>query len=105
MKRWCRKRTPTETETVLRDDSPGAAWCEVVGEFGQEEHYFLEIMDGVAKRVPFVEGAPAAAPQTGQRAFLAAALPDILLAVADGADLRDELKKILSKVEVPDGER
>jgi len=41
--------------------------------------------------------------QHARRAALAAALPDILLAVADGADLRDELKRVLQ--EAQHGER
>ena len=35
-----------------------------------------------------------------RRAAIAAALPDILLAVADGADLRDAVRKVIDSVEV-----
>lgn len=61
------------------------------GKEGDTRRYMLE--DNPQPAPPVDEVAEA---QKTRRAALAAALPDILLAVADGADLAEEVRKVIS---------
>jgi len=72
------------------------------GKDGDTRRYMLE--DNPQPFVPVDEAMEAVA---GRRAALVAALPDILLAVADGADLRAELAKVLAAMAArrTDGQR
>ena len=93
MRLWYRSVGQGESRRVHAPESPGEGWYELERDVSSGET--VEITDGITT---IVSGAKApAAPD--RRALLAAALPDLLLAVADGADLRDELKKVLSKTE------
>lgn len=67
----------------------------------------LRYVDGqvtIVDRDPTLQEVPIA---DRRRAIIAAALPDILLAVTDGADLKTEIKKVLDAAEArrKDGDR
>lgn len=70
------------------------------GKDGDTRRYMLE--DNPQPARPVDEAAEA---KKARRGTLAAALPDILLAVADGGDLREEIAKALAKTEAPSGNR
>lgn len=90
---WCRMKSENEYECINRDKSPGLDWfpIEAAPRFGER----LETIDGVVHVVPFAVGEQQ---KPDPRALLAAALPDILLAVANGADLREELQRVLKEM-------
>jgi hypothetical protein len=99
MKLWFRRIAEHEEQRLHSEHRPSEEWFEVEREL--EDGETVEIVDEQATIVSAPTN-PAVDPRS--RAIVRA-LPDILLAVVDGADLRDELQKVIRKAEVPSGER
>lgn len=96
-KLWYRQVNEHEFRRARSDRCLGPGWYELGRDLVRGET--VQIVDGRAEIV--------AAPEHGadRRAAVATALPDILLAVADGADLADEVRKALAKAEGTHGNR
>lgn len=89
---WFRQVTENETLRVRAERSPGPEWVELERDYGPGES--VSIVDGKAEIIAAEE------PKVDlRRAAIQAALIDVMMAVADGGDLREELSKVLSKVE------
>jgi len=97
MRIWARI-TEHEVSVTTAAESPGAEWAEVdrCPRIGEET---VAVVDGKAQIIPEPERS---APDP-RRAAIAAALPDILLAVADGAELRAEVRKVIEQLEAQHG--
>ncbi|MFA4972521.1 MAG: hypothetical protein WC683_07890 [bacterium] len=102
MKLWWIQRGEHETEKRWAREPPGPDWYELERDLSPGETVRV-----VAGRAEIASPAVDVAEKTrhARRATLATALPDILLAVADGADLREELAKALARTEASSGER
>lgn len=96
---WYRQVNEHEFRRARADRWPGPGWYELERDLAHGET--VRIVDGRAEIGP----AAVRARPDPRRALIAAALPDILLAVADGADLADEVRKALAKGEEQHGER
>ena len=96
---WYCRINEQETRKVRAERCPGPDWYELERDTAPGES--VRIVDEKAEIV----AAPAQPKPDPRRAVIAAALPDILLAVADGADLREEIAKRLVTQEVQRGER
>ena len=89
---WYRQ-TEHETRRTRTERCPGPEWVEL--ERDLEPGETVKVVAGRAEFVP----APARPAADPRRAALVAALPDILLAVADGADLREAVRTAIKRTE------
>ena len=96
---WYKRIGETEERRVRAEWSPGEGWHELARDLQTGET--VRVVDGRAEIVVCVESEGDR--QKQRRAAIAAALPDILLAVADGADLRDELERVLQEAKHGNG--
>ena len=96
---WYCRINEHEQRKVHAERCPGPDWHELERDTAPGES--VRIVDGKAQIVP----APEQPKPDPRRAALVAALPDILLAVADGADLGDSVRKAIAKTEAHHGER
>ena len=94
---WFKPSALSELIIQTCEARPGTEWHEL------DRHPLagetVQFLDGRAVIVtpPVAEEQ---APVDFRRAALITALPDILLAVAEGKDLRDEVRKVIDSVEV-----
>ena len=97
MRLWTARQGENQIARRWAADRPGSDWCELARDLLPGET--VEIVDGKAEIVP----APERPVPDPRRAAIAVALPDILLAVAEGAELREEVRKVLEGGDTPDG--
>jgi hypothetical protein len=95
---WYKPVSSNESLTLRCDERPGDDWYQLPRDPTVSEA--VDVIDGRAVIIPPAEPEPEAPLPAAdpRRELVAAALPDILLAVADGADLREEIRKVLSDV-------
>jgi len=94
MKLWVKVVNKNEIHKVHDTERPGPGWYELNREVGIGET--VEVVDEKA----VIVAAPIDQPEDPRRAAVLAALPDILLAVAEGKDLAEEVRKVRDSVEV-----
>lgn len=94
---WYHKINEHETRKMRAERCPGPEWVEL--ERDTELGETVRVSSGRAEIVAAPEH-PAPDPR---RAAVVAALPDILLAVADGADLGETVRKAIAKAEAKRG--
>lgn len=88
---WYRRVSEAESETRWSEKCPGGGWYQLDRALRDDE---VVTLNGDKAAIVKLDTGEQQKPDP--RALLAAALPDILLAVADGADLKDEIRKVLA---------
>jgi hypothetical protein len=100
MKLWFHAVSDNESERRWALCSPGQDWFELERDLGTGET--ATIVDGKAQiRAPEVDAEAEA--RAAKRAAIQAALPDILLAAAEGKDIGEEVRKVLNASKQPAG--
>jgi hypothetical protein len=93
MKLWYQRLSASESHGVRANECPGDGWYEI--ERFPEPGETVTIVDGKAQiRAPEVDAEAEA--RAAKRAAIQAALPDILLAAAEGKDVGEEVRKVLN---------